>query len=71
MSYANHKWAESRILGGVKDGDGAITRDDYLSIGKSNPLVLVLDKELIAHRPIVSFIFAPFGADLASDVRRQ
>jgi hypothetical protein len=55
----------------MKHLDRARAGGDHGAVGKADPPILVLTKELIAHGPIRRLVFAPIRVDLASDLRGQ
>ena len=58
-------------MGGMKDKDWSFTGSDHLAIGEADPLSQVLGQELVSNRPIVRFILAPVGMDLAGNAIGQ
>lgn len=70
-THANHKRTARRVLGGMQDCHRASSRDDHPAVGKADPLVRILTKKRISHRPVFCFVFPPNWVDLFGDLRRQ
>jgi hypothetical protein len=53
----------------MKHLDGAVARSNHGAVGKADPLVLILTKQLVAHCPVSRLIFATIRMDLAGNFR--
>jgi hypothetical protein len=55
----------------VEHFERGLTGGDDGTVGKGNPLALILTEELVADSPVVRLVLAPVGMDLSSDFGGQ